>query len=62
MTTQIKPSQWCVEAMIEEDTMAFRSKQNDVGIDKEVWIGDMGASRHMTYSREGMTNMQPNKS
>ena len=42
--------------------MAFGSTQSEVRIDKNVWIGDTGASSHMTHSKECMRNMRPVKS
>ena len=46
----------------QQNTMAFGSVQSKVGIDKNVWIGDTGASSYMTHSKEGMRNMRPIKS
>ena len=46
----------------QQNTMAFKSTQSEVGIGKNVWIGDTGASSHMTHSKEGMRNMRPIKS
>ena len=46
----------------QQNTMAFRSTQSEVGIDKNVWIGDTGVSSHMTHSKEGMRNMRSIKS
>ena len=43
-------------------TMAFGSTQSEVGIIQNVWIGDTGASSHMTNSKEGLRNMRPIKS
>ena len=54
--------QRCDEVTVTNDTMAFGSTQDEVGINKEIWIGDTGASSHMTHSRDGMTNMRPTKS
>ena len=54
--------QWSKEPVIAEQTIAFGSTQNDVEIDREIWIGDTGASSHMTHSKEGMTNMRPSMS
>ena len=54
--------QWVQDPATMEHTMAFGSTQNDVGIDREIWIGDTGASSHMTHSKEGMTNMRPSMS
>ena len=51
--------QWSEEPMTAEHTMAFESTQIDVGIDREIWIGDTGVSSHMTHLKEGMTNMRP---
>ena len=46
----------------QQNTMAFGSTQSEVGINKNVWIGDTGASSHMTHSKEGMRNMRSIKS
>ena len=54
--------QRCDKVTVTNDTMAFGSTQDEVGINKEIWIGDTGASSHMTHSRDGMTNMRPTKS
>ena len=52
----------CGSFFDQQSTMAFKSTQSEVGIDKYVWIGDTGASSHMAHSKEGMRNMRLIKS
>ncbi len=46
----------------EQTDLAFGSGQHTSGYDGSMWLGDTGASCHMTNSTDGLVNLVPNKS
>ena len=46
----------------EQVDLAFRSGQNVSGYDSSIWLGDTGASCHMTNSTDGLVNLVPQQS